>query len=94
MTPLTLGLAFVSTMLAAAPFVGTWKLDAGHSMGTLPKDETVIVQERGRTLTVEIQVTLGGSDNSSLLIKYSAPKRGGTGQVEIRTLRWRLHPAH
>lgn len=69
-------------MLAADPFVGTWKLDAEHSKGTFPKDETVIVQERGRTLTVEIQVTLGGPDNSSLLIKYSAPKRGGTGQVE------------
>jgi hypothetical protein len=42
----------------------------------------VIVQERGRSLTVEIQVTIGGPDNASLLIRYSAPKRGGSGQVE------------
>jgi hypothetical protein len=82
MTQLILGLAFVSTMFAADPFVGTWKLDPTKSSGTFPKDETVIVQERGRSLSVEIQVTLAGPDNSALLIKYSARKSGGAGQVE------------
>jgi hypothetical protein len=80
MTQLILGLAFVSTMFAADPFVGTWKLDPTKSSGTFPKDETVIVQERGRSLSVEIQVTL--PDNSALLIRYSARKSGGAGQVE------------
>jgi hypothetical protein len=69
-------------MFAADPFVGTWKLDPARSSGTIPKDETVIIQERGQTLSVEVQVTIGGPDNSVLLIKYATPKRGGAGRVE------------
>jgi hypothetical protein len=70
------------TLFAAEPFAGTWRLDPLKSSGTIPKGETVIIQEHGRTLSVEVQVVNGSSDNSTFLIRYTVPKNGGAGQVQ------------
>jgi hypothetical protein len=69
---------FAGTLLAADPFVGTWRLDPARSSGTIPKDETVIIQERGLTLSVEVRIIA----EKPLLIKYVAPINGGLGHVE------------
>jgi hypothetical protein len=66
------------TLFAANPFVGTWRLEPARSSGTIPDDETVIIQERGRTLSVEVRVITA----KPLLIRYSAPAIGGAGKVE------------
>jgi hypothetical protein len=75
-------LGFVGTLFAAEPFAGTWRLDPDKSSGTIPKDETIIIQKHGRTLSVEVQVVNGSTDNSTFLIRYTAPKNGGVGQVQ------------
>jgi hypothetical protein len=72
---------FMGTALAADPFVGAWKLDPARSAGTLPKDETVVIQERGRDFSVEVTATIE-SPAQTLLIQYTAPSSGGAGHVE------------
>jgi hypothetical protein len=72
-------LLYVNALLAADPFVGTWRLEPSKSSGTIPKDETVIIQKHGRMFTVEVQVLV--ADSSSLVIKYKVPVSGGKGQL-------------
>jgi hypothetical protein len=73
---------FAGTLIAADPFLGTWRLDPARSSGQIPKDETVTIQKHGPALSVEVQVTTAGPDSRNLLIRYSAPASGGAGQVE------------
>jgi hypothetical protein len=73
---------FAGTLFAVDPFVGTWRLDPARSSGQIPKDETVTIQKHGPALSVEVQVTTGGPDPKSLLIRYSAPAAGGAGHIE------------
>jgi len=68
-------------LLAADPFVGTWKLERAKSTGTLPKEELVEIQERGKMLAVTVTIVLPGADDETLRIRYSAPAAGGAGQV-------------
>jgi len=78
----TLLLGFTSSLFAADPFTGTWRLNTAKSSGTIPKDETLIIQKRGRMLLVEVQVVTGDSARPAFSIKYSVPADGGTGRVE------------
>jgi hypothetical protein len=80
LTVATVLLGHSYALYAAEPFEGTWKFDPAKSTGSLPKAETVVVQRHGATLTVEISITL--PDDRAMLIKYSAPSKGGTGSVE------------
>jgi hypothetical protein len=75
-------IGFVGTMFGADPFEGTWKLDPARSSGTIPKDETVIIQKRGQALVVEVQVVTGALETSAFVIRYTTPTKGGVGQVE------------
>lgn len=79
---LLLLLGVVCPLFGAEPFVGTWRLDSARSSGTIPKDETVTIQQRGRTLVFEVKVITGVGDDSTFLIRYRAPRNGGTGQIE------------
>jgi len=72
-----LSLIFAGTMLAADPFTGTWRLDPTRSSDKIPQDETVVVGNHGKTFTVEVQVTNGGSSNAALVMRYTAPNPGG-----------------
>lgn len=78
-------LAFASTLLLAAdPFVGTWKLNPAKSKYSAgaphPKEATVLIEEQGDNY----QVTVTGTyeDGSPLSVKYTVPIKGGTGQVQ------------
>jgi hypothetical protein len=77
-------LAFASTLFAADPFVGTWKLDPSKSKhsGDVPnqKEATIVIEEQGDNY--QVTVTGTNSDNSALSVKYTVPMKGGTGQVE------------
>jgi hypothetical protein len=75
-------LGFASILIAADRFVGTWKLDPARSTGTVPKGETVVIQQHGAILTVEVSVLNLGPDKPTLFIRYSAPKNGGMGNVD------------
>lgn len=76
-------LAFASTMFAADPFAGTWKLNPAQSKYTasaLPKDETIVIEEQGDNLQTTITGTF--ADGSPISLKYTAPAKGGAGQVQ------------
>ena len=77
-------LAFASTLFAADPFVGTWKLDPSKSKhsGSAPnaKEATIVIEEQGDNY--QVTVTGTNSDDSPLSVKYTVPIKGGTGQVE------------
>lgn len=76
-------LAFAGAMFTADPFVGTWKLNLAKSKypdGMVPKDQTVVVSEEGEK--IHVTVTGTNADGSSMLIKYTVPQNGGSGQVQ------------
>ena len=77
-------LAFASTLFAADPFVGTWKLDPSKSKhsGNAPnaKEATLVIEEQSDNYHVTVTGT--NSDGSPLSVKYTVPMKGGTGQVE------------
>ena len=78
---LLLGLA--SALFGADPFVGTWRLVPAKSSGTIPGDETVLIEQRGgKALAIEVTIANAGSDNRTFSIKYTVPRNGGTGQIE------------
>jgi hypothetical protein len=74
--------ALAGGLLGAEPFIGTWRLVPSKSSGTIPGDETVIIQQRGRTLVVEVRVVGAGTNNGTFLIRYTAPIKGGMGKIE------------
>jgi hypothetical protein len=72
--------ALVTSLWAADPSVGTWKLNLAKSKlppstQAQPKEETQVVQE----IEDEMQVTVTGirTDGSPISDKHSAPKNGG-----------------
>lgn len=77
-------LAFASTLFAADPFVGTWKLDPSKSKhsgnGPNAKEATLVIEEQSDNYHVTVTGT--NSDGSPLSVKYTVPMKGGTGQVE------------
>ncbi|MBI3667682.1 MAG: hypothetical protein HY236_15880 [Acidobacteria bacterium] len=75
-----LGLA--STLVAADPFAGTWKLNIAKSKfktGTAPKEQTVTVAEAGSDLDVTGSGT--AADGSALMSHFTLPAQGGEGKI-------------
>jgi hypothetical protein len=80
-------LAFAGTLLAADPFIGTWKLNLAkskHSAGAPERKEITLVMEDQGGMT---QVTVTGTnvDNSPVSVKYVFPANGGVAQVQDST---------
>jgi hypothetical protein len=75
-----LGLA--AALVAADPFVGTWKLNPAKSKyktGAPPKEQTVTISEEGGDLHIMVQGI--SSDGKTVSTHYSLPAKGGTGKV-------------
>src|SRR6187549_3828565 len=71
---------FVATavLLAASPFEGTWKLNAGKSkFGAKagPKEYTAVITEKGDMADVSIKLT--NARGSPVVIRYTVSMRGG-----------------
>jgi hypothetical protein len=83
MTRAALLLGFARLLFAADPFVGTWRLVPAKSSGTIPGDETVIIEQRGKSaLAIHVRIVDAGSLNRTFSIKYTVPKNGGNGRIE------------
>ena len=77
---MSLGLA--AMLVAADPFVGTWKLDPALSKfktGAPPKEQTVTITEEGGDLHVVIRGTAAGGQPISA--EYTVPEKGGAGKL-------------
>lgn len=73
---------FATVLLAADPFVGTWKLDPARSKcktGTLNKDMTVVIAESGGDLDSDATGTT--ADGNSYSNHFVAPLKGGAGKI-------------
>src|SRR5690348_6888770 len=76
-------LALATTLSAASPWVGTWKLNHAESKYTtsaLPKDETIVIEEQGDDLQTTVTGTF--ADGSPISLKYTLPKEGGPGEMQ------------
>jgi hypothetical protein len=75
-------LAFATTLLAADPFVGTWKMNSAktkYKEGTAPKEQTVTITETGKDMVVKIA---GTADNGTpIAVSFSVPAAGGAGKL-------------
>jgi hypothetical protein len=79
---LLLLLGFAATLLAADPFVGTWKMSPAKSKfkaGAAPKEQTVTIVESGSDLTVNVMGT--AADGSAVAYSYTVPAAGGVGKI-------------
>jgi hypothetical protein len=78
-----LGLALLAvTLVAADPFVGTWKLNleqSGYSAGFPTNGQTVVISETGGDLDVTIIGT--SADGTRSVLRYATPVQGGQGKV-------------
>jgi hypothetical protein len=75
-----LGLA--TALVAADPFVGTWKLNPAKSKyktGTPAKEQTVVITEKGGEL--DINITGTAADGSAIASHYTMPAKGGPGKI-------------
>jgi hypothetical protein len=75
-------LAFATTLLAADPFVGTWKMipeKAKAKEGKAPKEQTIVATESGKDLS--LKVTGVASDGSPTMLAFTFPVAGGEGKV-------------
>jgi hypothetical protein len=80
--PIMLFLAFAGVLIAADPFVGTWKLDSEktkYKTGMPPKEQTVTFSEEGSELHVVVKGT--SSDGQPISTHFIVPIAGGTGKV-------------
>jgi hypothetical protein len=71
-----------AALMAADPFVGTWKLDAAKSKyktGTPPKEQTATSTESGSDLDVTISGTM--VDGNEIMSHYTVPAQGGEGKI-------------
>jgi hypothetical protein len=69
-------------LVAADPYVGTWKLDPAKSKyktGTPPKDQTVTITESGADLHIVVKGT--AADGSPISSHFVVPAAGGSGKV-------------
>jgi hypothetical protein len=75
-------LAIATALVAADPFVGTWKVDPAKSKfktGAGPKEQTATISESGGDLDIAVKGT--AADGSPISIHYTVPLGGGTGKV-------------
>jgi len=74
-------LIVASTLLAADPFVGTWKLNSSKSIYNTPppKEETMIIAEAGGDLDITIKGSSAAGTGFST--HYTLPVTAGTGRV-------------
>ena len=75
-------LAFTTTLVAADPFVGTWKLNTSKTKfktGSAPKDQTVTIMESGGDLDIAVKGT--AADGKMISTHYTIPANGGDGKV-------------
>lgn len=81
-------------ILAADPFVGTWKLASEKSwyqIGTPPKEQILTIAEVGRDLDVTITGT--SRDHIPISMQYTAPLAGRTGRLSnLRLMPFRVGP--
>jgi hypothetical protein len=81
-------LALVALTLGSMPvhaadrFVGIWRLNKNKSTGSIPADEVVTIERRGQVLAVEVRVVTETADNQTFVIRYTAPAKGGPGEIE------------
>src|SRR4051812_21213053 len=80
-------LAIGSTLWAADPFVGTWKLDLAKTTTIppnpttpQPKQVTLTVKEQGDHRSVTVEGT--NADGSPLRDGFTIPITGGPGKIE------------
>ena len=75
-------LAFAAALIAADPFVGTWKLNSAKSKyktGMPPKEQTLTYSEEGSDLHVMVKGTSSGGQSISM--HFTVPTAGGTGKI-------------
>jgi hypothetical protein len=75
-------LAFAAALIAADPFVGTWKLNSAktkYKMGMPPKEQTVTYSEEGSDLHVMVKGT--SSDDKAISMHITVPATGGMGKI-------------
>ena len=75
-------LAAAVALVAADPFVGTWKVNPAKSKfktGTAPKDQTVTISESGADLDIAVKGT--AADGTPMSTHFTIPAAGGTGKV-------------
>jgi hypothetical protein len=71
---------FAGTLMAADNSAGTWKLDPSKSSGDgVPKDETMVIADKGDNL--EVTITGTAADGTPIAVSYVVPVAGGTGHV-------------
>jgi hypothetical protein len=76
-------LTFATPLLASDPFAGTWTLNPAktkYTIGTAPKNVTLVIEEQGANLQVTGNGTTG--DGSPISVKYMVPIKGGMGSVQ------------
>src|SRR3954454_14291168 len=77
-----LALAFVTTLWAADPFVGTWKVNTAKSKfktGAGPKEQTLVISESGGNVDIAVKGT--SADGKPIATHYTIPSGGGQGKV-------------
>src|SRR4051812_3980765 len=70
-------------LMAADPFVGTWKMNPGKTKfkrGAPPKEQTVTISESGSDMAVKVEGI--ASDGSKIATQYTVPSAGGAGKIE------------
>ena len=75
-------LAVAVALVAADPFVGTWKVNPAKSKfktGAALKDQTVTISESGSDLDIAIKGT--AADGTPVSTHYTVPSGGGNGKV-------------
>lgn len=75
-------LGLTTILIAADPFVGTWKLNPAKSKyktGAPPKDQTVVISEKDGDLDVNITGT--SADGNAIASHYTMPAKGGEGKI-------------
>jgi hypothetical protein len=75
-------LASAMTLVAADPFVGTWKLNSAktkYKEGTAPKEQSVTITESGKDLIIKVAGVAG--NGSPIALSYSVPATGGEGKL-------------
>jgi hypothetical protein len=75
-------LAAAVALVAADPFVGTWKVNPAKSKfksGAALKDQTVTISESGGDLDIAVKGT--AADGTPVSTHYTVPAAGGSGKV-------------
>jgi hypothetical protein len=74
-------LGSASSLQAAEPFVGTWKLNVAKSKltptppGMAANEETLVIQKTGEGYEITMKGTR--ENNSPFVVRYSVPQKGG-----------------